>query len=176
MHIPAGEWRRRGGTRKSSRRTRKSETATDGCSVVAGETVRRQENPTTFTTLCGIHAFSVPTLTVPAKSGSPRRKLSRHSNRKIRDLPPDWSHRFWRLFLFIHTQGELEMNACMARRIRCAELLLIYAIDRQYGEQRDRSQAAQPQTHVIRFPAVDPNGDRTVGNPKPNARSESCVG
>ena len=31
------------------------------------------------------------------------------------------------------------MNASMARRIRCAELLLIYAIDRQYGEQRDRS-------------------------------------
>jgi hypothetical protein len=30
------------------------------------------------------------------------------------------------------------MNASMARRIRCAESLLIYAIDRQYGEQRER--------------------------------------
>ena len=58
------------------------------------------------------------------------------------------------------------MNASMARRIRCAESLLIYAIDRQYAEQRYRSQAAQPQTHAIRFPAADPNGDRTGGNPK----------
>ena len=33
------------------------------------------------------------------------------------------------------------MNASMARRIRCAESFLIYAIDRHYGEQRDRSQA-----------------------------------
>jgi hypothetical protein len=34
------------------------------------------------------------------------------------------------------------MNASMARRIRRAELLLIYAIDRQYAEQRDRSHEA----------------------------------
>jgi hypothetical protein len=53
------------------------------------------------------------------------------------------------------------MNASMARRIPCAELLLIYAIDRQLSEQRDRSQVAQPRTHAIRFPVVDPNGDRT---------------
>jgi hypothetical protein len=57
------------------------------------------------------------------------------------------------------------MNASMARRIRSAELPLIYAIDRYYGERRDRSQTAQPQTHAIRFPIVDPNGDRTGGNP-----------
>jgi ribosomal protein S19E (S16A) len=67
------------------------------------------------------------------------------------------------------------MNASMARRIRCAESLLIYAIDRQYGEQRDRSQAAQPQTHAIRFPVVDQNGDRTGGNLKQDTRSESCA-
>ena len=67
------------------------------------------------------------------------------------------------------------MNASMARRIRCAESLLIYAIDRQYGEHRDRSQAAQSQTHVIRFRVVDSNGDRTGGNPKQDTRSESCV-
>ena len=54
------------------------------------------------------------------------------------------------------------MTASMARRIRCAESLLIYAIDRQYGEQRDRSRAAQPQTHPIRFLVVDPNGIRWV--------------
>ena len=66
------------------------------------------------------------------------------------------------------------MNASMARRIRCAESLLIYAIDRQYGEQREQSQAAQPQTHAIRFPLVDPNGDRTSGNPKQDKRSEPC--
>jgi hypothetical protein len=35
------------------------------------------------------------------------------------------------------------MNASMARRIRCAELPFIYAINRQYAEQRDRRQAAQ---------------------------------
>jgi hypothetical protein len=35
------------------------------------------------------------------------------------------------------------MNASMAWRIRFAELHLIYAIDRQLGEQRERSQAAQ---------------------------------
>ena len=62
------------------------------------------------------------------------------------------------------------MNASMARRIRCAELLLIYAIDRQYGEQRDRSQAAQHQSHAIRFPVVDPNGNWTGGNPKHEIR------
>ena len=67
------------------------------------------------------------------------------------------------------------MTASMARRIRCAESLLIYAIDRQYAEQRDRSQAAQPQTHAILFPAVDPNGDRTGGNSKQDKRSESCA-
>jgi len=67
------------------------------------------------------------------------------------------------------------MNASMARRIRCAELLLIYAIDRQYGEQHDRSQAAPPQTHPIRFPVVDPNGARTGGNPKQDTRSKSCA-
>jgi hypothetical protein len=67
------------------------------------------------------------------------------------------------------------MNASMARRIRCAESLLIYAIDRQYGEQRDRSQAAQSPTHAIRFPVVDRNGHRTGGNQKPDTRSESCV-
>ena len=67
------------------------------------------------------------------------------------------------------------MNASMARCIRCAESLLIYAIDRQYGEQRDRSQAAQSQTHAIRFPVVDRNGDRTGGSQKPDTRSESCV-
>jgi len=67
------------------------------------------------------------------------------------------------------------MNASMARRIRCAESSLIYAIDRQYGEQRDRSQAAQSQTDSIRFPVVDPNGDRTGGNQKPDTKSESCV-
>jgi hypothetical protein len=65
------------------------------------------------------------------------------------------------------------MNASMARRIRCAESSLIYAIDRQYGEQRERSQAARSQTHGIRFPVVDPNGNRTGGNPKPDTRSES---
>ena len=58
------------------------------------------------------------------------------------------------------------MNASMARRIRCAESLLIHAIDRQYAEQRDRSQAAQPQTHAIRFPVVDRHGDRTGGKPE----------
>jgi len=67
------------------------------------------------------------------------------------------------------------MNASMARRIRCAESSLIYAIDRQYGEQRDRSQAAQSQTDSIRFPVVDPNGHRTGGNQKQDTRSESCV-
>ena len=67
------------------------------------------------------------------------------------------------------------MNASMARRIRCAELLLIYAIDRHNAEQRERSQAAQPPTHTIRFPVVDPNGDRTGGNQKPDTRSESCA-
>ena len=65
------------------------------------------------------------------------------------------------------------MNASMARRIRCAESSLIYAIDRQYGGQREGSQAAQSQTHAIRFPVVDPNGNRTGGNPKPDTRSES---
>jgi hypothetical protein len=67
------------------------------------------------------------------------------------------------------------MNASMARRIRCAELHLIYAIDRHYGEQCERSQAAQPQTHAIRFPEVDPNGNRTSGNPKQDTRSASCA-
>jgi hypothetical protein len=67
------------------------------------------------------------------------------------------------------------MNASMARRIRCAESLLIYAIDRQYGRQRNWSQAAQSQTHAIRFPVVDRNGDRTGGNRKPDTRSESCA-
>ena len=67
------------------------------------------------------------------------------------------------------------MNASMARRIRCAESLLIYAIDRQYGEQRDRSHTAQPQTHAIRFPVVERNGDRTGGNPIQDTRSESCA-
>ena len=67
------------------------------------------------------------------------------------------------------------MNASMARRIRCAELPLIYAIDRQYSERRERSRAAQPQTHAIRFPVVDPNGDRTGGNQKQDTRSESCA-
>ena len=66
------------------------------------------------------------------------------------------------------------MNASMARRIRCAESLLIYAIDRQYAEQRERSQAAQPQTHTIRFPVVDANGDVTGGNLKQDT-SESCA-
>ena len=42
------------------------------------------------------------------------------------------------------------MNASMARRIRCAESSLIYAIDRQYGEQRERSQAAF-ENHAIRL-------------------------
>jgi hypothetical protein len=42
--------------------------------------------------------------------------------------------------LFTH-KGEPEMNTSMARRIRCAALL-IYAIDRQYGEQRERSEPA----------------------------------
>jgi hypothetical protein len=67
------------------------------------------------------------------------------------------------------------MNASMARRIRCAELLLIYAIDRQAGEQRERSRAAQPQTHAIRFPVVDRNGDQTSGNPIQDTKSESCA-
>jgi hypothetical protein len=67
------------------------------------------------------------------------------------------------------------MNASMARRIRCAESSLIYAIDRQYREQRERSQAAQPQADTIRFPVVAPNGDRTSGNPKQDARSHSCA-
>ena len=67
------------------------------------------------------------------------------------------------------------MNASMARRIRCAESSLIYAIDRQYGEERERSQAAQSQSHAIRFPVVDPNGDRMGGNQKPDTRSESCA-
>jgi hypothetical protein len=63
------------------------------------------------------------------------------------------------------------MNASMARRIRCAESSLIYAIDRQYGEQREQSQAAQPQTHAIRFPVVDPNGAGPDGW-KPETRHE----
>jgi hypothetical protein len=63
------------------------------------------------------------------------------------------------------------MNASMARRIRCAELPLIYAIDRQYGEQRERSQAAQSQTHAIRFPVED----RTGGNSKQETKSGSCA-
>ena len=67
------------------------------------------------------------------------------------------------------------MNASMARRIRCAESCLIYAIDRQYGKQREQSQAAQFQTHACRFPVVDRNGDRTSGNPKQDTRSESCA-
>ena len=67
------------------------------------------------------------------------------------------------------------MNASMARRIRCAELPLIYTIDRQYAEQRERSQAAQPQTHTIRFPVVDANGDVKGGNLKQDTRSESCA-
>ena len=67
------------------------------------------------------------------------------------------------------------MTASMARRIRCPESSLIYAIDRQYGKQREQSKAAQPQTHAIRFPAVDPNGDRTGGNLKQDTRSESCA-
>jgi hypothetical protein len=67
------------------------------------------------------------------------------------------------------------MNASMARRIRCAELLFIYAIDRQYAEQRERSQAAQPQTHAIRFPVVDPNGNRASVNVKQDTRSASCA-
>jgi hypothetical protein len=67
------------------------------------------------------------------------------------------------------------MNASMARRIRCAEVFLIHAIDRQLGEQRERSQAAQSQAHAIRFPVVDPNGARTGGNPKQDRRSESCA-
>ena len=67
------------------------------------------------------------------------------------------------------------MNASMTRRIRCAELLLIYAIDRHYADQRERSHAAQSQTHAIRFPVVDPNGNRTDGNQKQDARSESCA-
>ena len=66
------------------------------------------------------------------------------------------------------------MNASMARRIRYAESLLIYAIDRQSGRQRNWSQAAQSQTHAIRFPVVDLNGDRTPGNQKQDTRSESC--
>jgi hypothetical protein len=48
------------------------------------------------------------------------------------------------------------MNASMARRIRRAESLLIYAIDRHYDEQRERSRATQSQTHASRFPVVDP--------------------
>ena len=66
------------------------------------------------------------------------------------------------------------MNASMARRIRCAESSLIYAIDRQYGEQRERSQVAPSQTHAIRFPVVD-RKDRTSGNPIKDTRSESCA-
>jgi len=53
------------------------------------------------------------------------------------------------------------MNASVARRIRSAESSLIYAIDRQLGEQRERSQAAQSQINAIacrdRFPASRPN-------------------
>ena len=67
------------------------------------------------------------------------------------------------------------MNASMARRIRCAESLLIYAIDRQYGEQRERSHTAQSQTRAIRVPVVEQNGDRTSGNPIQETRSESCA-
>jgi hypothetical protein len=67
------------------------------------------------------------------------------------------------------------MNASMARRIRCAEALLIYAIDRQNGGQSDRSRSAQSQTHAIRFPVVERNGNRTGGNPKQDTRSESCA-
>jgi hypothetical protein len=66
------------------------------------------------------------------------------------------------LSVYSPTKGEPEMNASMARRIRCAESLLIYAIDRQYAEQHDRSHAAQSQTHPIRFLVVDPNGIRWV--------------
>ena len=67
------------------------------------------------------------------------------------------------------------MTASMARRIRCAESFLIYAIDRQYAEQRERSQSAQPQTPAVRFPLVDRNGERTGGNLKQDTRSESCA-
>ena len=67
------------------------------------------------------------------------------------------------------------MNASMARRIRCAESLLIYAIDRHYCEQRERSHTAQSQTRAIRFPVVEQNGDRTSGNPIQETRSESCA-
>jgi hypothetical protein len=52
------------------------------------------------------------------------------------------------------------MNASMARRIRCAESLLIYAIDRHYGRQRNWNQAAQSPTHAIRLPVVDRNGNQ----------------
>ena len=67
------------------------------------------------------------------------------------------------------------MTASMARRIFCAESFLIYAIDRHNAKQRERSQSAEPQTHTIRFPVVDPNGDRTGGNLKQDTRSESCA-
>ena len=67
------------------------------------------------------------------------------------------------------------MNASLARRIRCAELLLIYAIDRHNAEQRERTQSAQPPIHAIRFPVVDRNRDRTGGDHKQDTRSESCV-
>ena len=67
------------------------------------------------------------------------------------------------------------MTASMARRIRCAESLLIYAIDRHNAEQRERSRSAQPQTHAVRFPVVDQDGDRTGGNLKQDTRSESCA-
>ena len=55
------------------------------------------------------------------------------------------------------------MNASMARRIRCAELNLISAIDRQRGEKRAWSHPAQS-THSIRVTGIGRNCSRETAS------------
>jgi hypothetical protein len=57
-----------------------------------------------------------------------------------------------------------EMNASMARRIRCAESLLIYAIDRQYGKQRNssRSEAARLRSRLVEYYAREGSGEPLI--------------
>ena len=52
------------------------------------------------------------------------------------------------------------MNASMARRIRRAESSLIYAIGRQYGKQREQSQAAQSQSPRDPIPGCRPEWEQ----------------
>ena len=55
------------------------------------------------------------------------------------------------------------MNASMARRIRNAEAVLITAIDRHKGSQREWSRwAAQPHRHATRFCVPERHENRAV--------------